>query len=71
MLLATLGMLALSHSAEAASCSAKAAQVAAASSARVLTVQSVVQGGVNMCKITMLITPKSGPARRRTVTVQK
>ncbi len=65
-------LVALPASGNAASCAAKANQVAAQNGGELLSVSTIGSGASAKCKITILIKSSSGgPARKKTVTVRK
>ncbi len=65
-------LIALPAAGNAASCAAKANQVAAQNGGQLLSVSTIGSGASAKCKITILIKSSSGgPARKKTVTVRK
>ena len=65
-------LIALPAIGNAASCAARANQVAAEYSGELLSVSSVGSGASAKCKITILVKSGSGgPARKKTITVRK
>ena len=71
-MMAVAMLIALPGNSSAASCAAKANQVAAQNGGELLSVSSVGSGASAKCKITILIKSSSGgPARKKTITVRK
>ena len=65
-------LIALPAIGNAASCAAKAKQVAAKNGGELLSVSTIGSGASAKCKITILIKSSiGGPARKKTVTVRK
>ena len=71
-MMAVVMLITLPANSIAASCAAKANQVAAQNGGELLSVSTIGSGASAQCKITILVKSSSGgPARKKTVTVRK